>query len=537
VVKVLQRSLFKAPVHEHYGTGIASGLADRPGYAVGGRVNLKVGGDPEREEKGKNTLEGFYKEAPETLANGLRNAMVTEYLTNLESIKGLDEAGKKNYFNNFVNSWYDTLPPDIVNFIKEGAKEGGSPQAKELFQAIKNELKETFNQLPTFEKNIYFKSIENNGQAFPNFQTELEGFNNYYGGNLDELSKITGIDITPGTTKETEEKQVVEGDLTIAPPPRPDPRPEGLAALDRTSPQFRKEYVDYLQQLQEETGLADRRRREAVEAGFFNLGAADPVQPGESLIQAGIRAFRDPMANLRAQEAVQAENIYTRGADVLDEALAPSDSANVQLIERIIATGVPEAQAVDIVTGLSTAKAAQLEDILKNDRLFNNVIIPLVQGDPENNIPGMTLPDAIKQVTGIPLLQTAEDIVAQQNLTNPTITATTLQGMEEAKDGGRIGFQQGGEAISEAVVDRAMQPTGINAGSPSISPMSYDELREKLPDYISDDVVKLLAENPMALMELAQAQTDRDLRAFEKKYKVDVTMPQAESEVDYTGAV
>ena len=47
VVKVLQRSLFRAPVHEHYGTGIASGLADRPGYAVGGRVNLKQGGDPD----------------------------------------------------------------------------------------------------------------------------------------------------------------------------------------------------------------------------------------------------------------------------------------------------------------------------------------------------------------------------------------------------------------------------------------------------------------------------------------------------------
>ena len=485
-------------------------------------------------EKGKNTLEDFYEDSPKILANGLKNAMITEYLTNLESIKGLDEAGKKDYFNNFVNSWYDTLPPDIVNFIKEGAKEGGSPQAKELYQAIKNELKETFKKLPTFETNIYFKSIENNGQALPNFQTELEGFNNYYGGNLDQLSKITGIDLMPGTTKENQE---IVDNINIDPGPRPDPKPEGLAALDQTSPEFRKQYVDYLQQLQEETGLADKRRREAVEAGFFNLGAADPVQPGESLVQAGIRAFRDPMANLRAQEAVQAENIYTRGADVLDEALAPSDSANVQLIERIIATGVPEAQAVDIVTGLSTAKAAQLEDILKNDRLFNNVIIPLVQGDPDKNIPGITLPEAIKQVTGIPLLQTAEDIVAQQNLTDPTITATTLQGIEESKDGGRVGFQQGGEAISEAVVDRAMQPTGINAGSPSISPMSFDELREKLPDYISDDVVKLLAENPMALMELAQAQTDRDLRAFEKKYKVDVTMPQAESEVDYTGAV
>ena len=245
------------PVHEHYGTGIASGLVDRPGYAVGGRVNLQVGGDPELIEKGKNTLENFYKDSPKILANGLKNAMITEYLTNLESIKGLDEAGKKDYFNNFVNSWYDTLPPDIVNFIKEGAKEDGSPQAKKLFQAIKSELKETFNQLPTFEKNIYFKSIENNGQALPNFKTELEGFNNYYGGNLDQLSKITGIDLMPGTTKENQE---IVDNINIDPGPRPDPKPEGLAALDQTSPEFRKQYVDYLQQLQEETGLADKRR-------------------------------------------------------------------------------------------------------------------------------------------------------------------------------------------------------------------------------------------------------------------------------------
>ena len=331
----------------------------------------------------------------------------------------------------------------------------------------------------------------------------------------------------PGTTKENQE---TVDNITIDPGPRPDPKPEGLAALDQTSPEFRKQYVDYLQQLQEETGLADKRRREAVEAGFFNLGAADPVQPGESLVQAGIRAFRDPMANLRAQEAVQAENIYTRGADVLDEALAPSDSANVQLIERLVTAGIPEAQAIDIVTGLTQAKADQLEQIIKQPQFFNTFVSPLMQE-------GKSLTEAIEEASGIKFIETAQDIVNQQGVTAPTLTTTTLQGIEKSKDGGRVGFQEGGEAISEAVVDRTMQPTGINAASPSISPMSFDELREKLPDYISDDVVKLLAENPMALMELAQAQTDRDLRAFEKKYKVDVTMPQAESEVDYTGAV
>ena len=61
-----------------------------------------------------------------------------------------------------------------------------------------------------------------------------------------------------------------------------------------------------------------------------------------------------------------------------------------------------------------------------------------------------------------------------------------------------VKLQEGGEALTEAVTQDQMRPTAITAGSPSVSPMSFDELREKLPDYISDDVVKLLSENPMA---------------------------------------
>jgi hypothetical protein len=311
----------------------------------------------------------------------------------------------------------------------------------------------------------------------------------------------------------------------------------GLMGLDQTGEDFRKRYVDYLQQLQGETGIAEKRRRQAREAGFFNLGAADPVQPGESLVRAGIQAFRDPMAELRAQEAVQAEDIYKRGADILDQALAPSESANVLLIERLVAGGVPEAQALDIVTGLAQAKASQLERVLGDQQIMNQ-INQLMQGvdDGEGNVsPGMTFPEAVRSITGMDLLQGATDIVTQ-----PTLTAGTIgqvQGMAGGKDGGRVKLQEGGEALTEAVAQEQMGPTAINAGSPSVSPMSFDELREKLPDYISDDVVKLLSENPMALMELAQAQTDRDLKEFEKKYQVDVTMPLAESEVDYTGAV
>ena len=78
VVKVLQRSLFRAPVHEHYGTGIASGLVDRPGYAVGGRVNLQQGGDPvddlTNQSEARKQLQNFVDDSFDTLSNGLQNA-------------------------------------------------------------------------------------------------------------------------------------------------------------------------------------------------------------------------------------------------------------------------------------------------------------------------------------------------------------------------------------------------------------------------------------------------------------------------------
>ena len=524
------------PVHEHYGTGIASGLVDRPGYAVGGRVNLKEGGDPNKklldQSEARNTLQSFVDDSFDVLTNGLENAMVTEYINNLEAIKGLDEQGKKQYFNNFVNDWYNTLPKDILEFIKEGSKEGGQPQAKLLYEEIQKKLKETFNNIGSYETKVYIDSVANSGQAMPNFETELQGFNNTYGGQLGGLSQIAGTDLTP--SKKTEEQPQESPTFTVA--AKPEIKQEGLMGLEKTGDEFRQKYVDYLQSLQDETGIAEKRRREAIEAGFFNLGAADPVQPGESLVQAGIQAFRDPMAALRAQEAVQAEDIYKRGADVLDQALAPSDSANVELINRLVAGGVPESQAFDIVTGLAQAQADQLEVIFRDPGVMNQ-INNLTKGvdDGEGNITKLTFPEAAKAVTGLDLLQTTTDV-----LTQPTVTAGTIgqvQGMADGqKDGGRVGLQDGG-ALTEAVTQEQMGPAAIDAGSPSVSPMSFDELREKLPDYISDDVVKLLAENPMALMELAQAQTDRDLKEFEKKYQVDVTMPLAESEVDYTGAV
>ena len=43
-MSVFNRKLFTHTPYHHYGTGISSGLVERQGFAVGGRVKLKIGG-------------------------------------------------------------------------------------------------------------------------------------------------------------------------------------------------------------------------------------------------------------------------------------------------------------------------------------------------------------------------------------------------------------------------------------------------------------------------------------------------------------
>ena len=543
VVKVLQRSLFRAPVHEHYGTGIASGLADRPGYAVGGRVNLQQGGDLLEQAQEAMKTESM-SEARESIFDGKNKLTGTlgpgafdqlslvaqDYNTqlyNLLQAEGLD----KEAFNKLSRERQEIIAQILNDRIFENLSQRYNVSMQELDTYFGGELVIT-NALGSIKRQLKYKP-EVIGDKVASLQNDIE---TRVASIEQDFPTIFETDETDDETDETDDGTDVPdagtgGDMVTE---------QGLMGLDRTKEDFRKRYVEYLQNLQQETGIADKRRRQAREAGFFNLGAAAPVQPGESLVRAGIQAFKDPMAELRAQEAIQAEDIYKRGADVLDQALSPSDSANVLLIQELVNSGIPRSQAIDMVTGLSQQRAAAFLESLQ-DGMVQTRIAEIME---EN--PGISRQRAAEQAIGFALPQSAEEILNQQQqqanigaqtITQQGLTAPTLGMGGGGKDGGRVGLQQGGQALSEAVTQEQMAPTAIDAGSPTIEAMSFDELREKLPNYISDEVVKLLSENPMALMELAQAQTDRDLKEFEKKYKVDVTMPQAESEVDYTGAV
>jgi hypothetical protein len=76
--------------------------------------------------------------------------------------------------------------------------------------------------------------------------------------------------------------------------------------------------------------------------------------------------------------------------------------------------------------------------------------------------------------------------------------------------GGRVGY-------GVSVADAAMPE--------EFSGISYEELRARLPQEVSDEIVRLLANSPEALEDFAVIQTEQDIANFNKKYGVNLVLP------------
>lgn len=104
-------------------------------------------------------------------------------------------------------------------------------------------------------------------------------------------------------------------------------------------------------------------------------------------------------------------------------------------------------------------------------------------------------------------------------------------------EGGRIGYQGGG---AEGVVstggydttgrpaydmEGGFQPSEIAGMPEELSDISYEELRARLPQEVSNEVVRLLANSAEALEDFATIQTEQDIANFNKKYGVNLVLP------------
>ena len=92
-------------------------------------------------------------------------------------------------------------------------------------------------------------------------------------------------------------------------------------------------------------------------------------------------------------------------------------------------------------------------------------------------------------------------------------------------EGGRANFSMGGGAdvMEEQVTE--ISETMPKETAPTGDSLSYEELRARLPEEITDDIVVILAESPQALIDFAEIQTQTDVDEFNMKYGVNLSLP------------
>ena len=101
--------------------------------------------------------------------------------------------------------------------------------------------------------------------------------------------------------------------------------------------------------------------------------------------------------------------------------------------------------------------------------------------------------------------------------------AYTMQQLKEKygyASGGRVGYAMGSEPRLMGSVVEQQKETG------EVQDLSYTELRARLPQEISNDIVMLLSQSKQALLDFANIQTAEDISNFNQQYNVDLTLPQ-----------
>jgi hypothetical protein len=85
-------------------------------------------------------------------------------------------------------------------------------------------------------------------------------------------------------------------------------------------------------------------------------------------------------------------------------------------------------------------------------------------------------------------------------------------------EGGRIGYQNAGAVMPG-------QPTQAQGETNQIN-ISYEQLRERLPPEISNEIVLLLSKSYEAFADFAEIQTQADVNEFNTKYNVQLFLPK-----------
>ena len=276
--------------------------------------------------------------------------------------------------------------------------------------------------------------------------------------------------------------------------------------------------------------------------------AAGPL----SKLGTGMAASLDARTAARAELLANEENAITdmAGAIMKSRNYRPDRGFNVDRTTQLIRENTEERQRIDAILESDESfvnylkenniEATTVEQIaaekkkLENEREVVKSILRDILPKNENMAAFLKTPQAQLLFAG---KIKAEEERQKLKMNDPNFDMNALIMMINRigqKDGGlTTGYAQGG--LTEMMAEETITPKGVEMQEEvveetpeqsSSAPLTYDELRLRLPPEVSDDVVKLLAASDEALLEFSNIATQQDVDEFNVKYGVELVLPQ-----------
>jgi hypothetical protein len=171
-------------------------------------------------------------------------------------------------------------------------------------------------------------------------------------------------------------------------------------------------------------------------------------------------------------------------------------------------------------------KARTIENLNENILRLDDEIALLDEGE-EDYIAKM-----LEQRDDMETLIKYQDLKRKKHTMSPEVYQRELDKILYGEaEGGRIGYQNAGSVMPNAMpsaMPAAMQTQapGPTDQDDTVQDLSFEELRARLPQEITNDIVKLLSESKQALVDFANIRTQQDVNAFNQKYDVNLVVPQ-----------
>ncbi len=314
-----------------------------------------------------------------------------------------------------------------------------------------------------------------------------------------------------------------------------------------------KAAADQMYQPKERPNYAKRRLGDLMIDFGINIASQTPMGSGASgAISTALAAAKDPFERFKASRGNE-ELLMQQQADNLDERRAGMFKSLIEGQSDILAEKSgsgrfrDEAAAIELrriiprLTELKEKRSDETVNLTKEEQVelktlqeeFNlyrkkdvgqELLVDIyVKGKGERY-----LPNKMEEIYNA-------DLKLQENRkykspNDPQIEKDALDAIRKEiqeltssyASGGRAGYANG-EMVEEQVTETETMTPGPMAQSDN--PISYDQLRARLPAEITDDIVELMANSAEALEDFAMISSQQDVDLFNQKYSVNLVLP------------